>query len=94
MAARIPIPTELIAAFCRRWRIAELALFGSVLTDKFRPTSDIDILVSFAPETRYTLFDRVHGYFDVDLEKVWETVHRDIPSLIAAVEPLIAPGPS
>ena len=38
---------ELIAAFCRKWRIKELALFGSVLTDNFREDSDIDFLVTF-----------------------------------------------
>ena len=31
----------------------------------------------------------VHGYFEVDLAKVWETVHRDLPSLIALIEPLV-----
>ena len=24
-----------------------------------------------------------HGYFDIDMAIVWETVHRDLPSLIA-----------
>ena len=33
----------------------------------------------------------VHGYFEVDLRKVWETVHRDLPSLIAILEQLIPP---
>jgi predicted nucleotidyltransferase len=47
--ARIPIPYDAIAAFCRRWHITELALFGSVLRDDFRPDSDIDVLVEFEP---------------------------------------------
>ncbi len=33
----------------------------------------------------------VHGYFEVDLQKVWYTVHREIPSLIALIEPLVPP---
>lgn len=33
----VDIDKEKIAAFCRRWRIAELAVFGSVLRDDFRP---------------------------------------------------------
>jgi len=33
----------------------------------------------------------VHGYFEVDLEKVWETVQTDIPTLINAIEPLLPP---
>jgi hypothetical protein len=48
---RLPIslPMEAIAAFCQRWNIIELALFGSVLRDDFGPDSDIDVLVTFAP---------------------------------------------
>lgn len=42
---------------CRRWNITELALFGSALREDFRPDSDVDVLVSFAPEARPSLFD-------------------------------------
>ena len=35
---------------CQRWKITELALFGSVLRDDFRPDSDVDVLVDFAPD--------------------------------------------
>ncbi|CAG0958852.1 hypothetical protein PHYC_00616 [Phycisphaerales bacterium] len=45
----IQIPVEQIAAFCRRWRIRELSLFGSVLRPDFGPDSDIDVLVSYEP---------------------------------------------
>ena len=48
-----------IAAFCRRWQVVELALFGSALRDDFGPDSDIDLLVSFNPDARPTLFDVV-----------------------------------
>ncbi len=57
MSARIAIPAEGIAAFCERWQVRELALFGSVLRDDFGPESDIDVLVSFRDEARHTLFD-------------------------------------
>ena len=60
MSARIPIDREKIAEFCRRWKITEFALFGSVLRDDFRPDSDVDVLVTFAPDARYSLFDLVH----------------------------------
>jgi predicted nucleotidyltransferase len=46
----IALPMEEIAVFCQRWRISEFALFGSVLHEGFRPDSDIDVLVTFAPE--------------------------------------------
>jgi len=47
---RIVIPKERIADFCRRWKITELALFGSVLREDFRADSDVDVLVTFAPD--------------------------------------------
>ena len=56
---RIDIPKERIADFCRRWKITELALFGSVLRDDFRPDSDIDVLVTFARGAAWSLFDHV-----------------------------------
>lgn len=59
MTARIAIPADGIAAFCERWQVTELALFGSVLRDDFGPESDIDMLVSFEDSARHTLFDMV-----------------------------------
>lgn len=50
MTENISIPTDAIHDFCRRWRIVELALFGSVLRDDFRPDSDVDVLVVFADD--------------------------------------------
>jgi len=41
-----------LTAFCERWHIRRLALFGSVLRDDFRPDSDIDVVVEFEPDTR------------------------------------------
>lgn len=49
--ARITLPMEAIAALCERWHITRLSLFGSVLRDDFRPDSDVDVLITFAPGT-------------------------------------------
>ena len=57
--ARIDIPKDKIAEFCRKWHITELALFGSVLREDFRPDSDVDVLVSFVEDTHWSLFDLV-----------------------------------
>ena len=57
--AHIELDKEQLAAFCRRWQITELALFGSVLRDDFGPDSDVDVLVRFAPDARHSLFDMV-----------------------------------
>jgi hypothetical protein len=56
---RVRIPRKRLAEFCLRWKITELSLFGSVLRDDFRPTSDIDILVSFSAKAKVGLFDLV-----------------------------------
>ncbi|MEP7284511.1 MAG: nucleotidyltransferase family protein [Chloroflexota bacterium] len=56
----IDLPMDRIAEFCRRWQVIEFALFGSVLRDDFRPDSDIDVLVTFAPGVGWSLFDIVH----------------------------------
>jgi hypothetical protein len=53
----IDIPQEQLGQLCHRWRVKELSLFGSVLRDDFRPDSDIDVLVSFAPDAMWTLWD-------------------------------------
>ena len=53
------IPIDEIDKFCQRWKIVELALFGSALRDDFGPDSDLDILVTFAADARWGLFDHV-----------------------------------
>lgn len=54
---KISISKSEIAAFCKRWQVTELALFGSVLRDDFGPESDVDVLVCFDPQARHTLLD-------------------------------------
>ena len=58
MGTTLEIDQVQIAAFCRRHHIRKLSLFGSVLRDDFRPSSDIDVLVEFEP-------DRVPGFFGI-----------------------------
>lgn len=53
------ISEQELAKFCERWGITELALFGSVLRDDFRPDSDIDVLVQFSPQAHWNLLDFV-----------------------------------
>lgn len=53
----VDIPLDEIKDFCRRWKVQELALFGSALGQDFGPESDIDILIAFSPEATPSLFD-------------------------------------
>jgi hypothetical protein len=55
--AKLRIPKTKLAEFCKRWNVSEFALFGSVLRADFRPDSDVDVLISFAPQAHITLFD-------------------------------------
>ena len=61
--AKIELPQDKIADFCRRHHIRRLALFGSVLREDFGPDSDVDVLVEFEP-------DHVPGFFGLfDLQE-------------------------
>ena len=48
----IEIAQHRLAESCRRNGVRKLALFGSVLTDHFSDTSDVDVLVEFEPGQR------------------------------------------
>lgn len=52
---RLQVSASEITRFCQKWQIEELALFGSVLSDRFNAKSDIDILLGFQPNSRQGL---------------------------------------
>jgi hypothetical protein len=55
----VQLDREGLAAFCRKWRIRELSIFGSALRDDFGPESDLDFLVSFEEGAGWDLWDLV-----------------------------------
>jgi len=55
----IDIPNDKIADFCRRWRIREFSLFGSVIRHDAQPDSDIDVLVSFKEDASWSSFELI-----------------------------------
>ncbi len=55
----LEVPDAAIEAFCRRWKITQIELFGSALREDFRPDSDVDLLVTFEPDSGTSLFDLV-----------------------------------
>ena len=59
MDAKVKPDQNKIAEFCRRWKIAKLSFFGSVLREDFRSDSDIDVLANFAPDADWSLLDHV-----------------------------------
>lgn len=46
-----------VTDFCRKWKISRLSVFGSILREDFNTDSDVDVLVSFAPEEEWSLTD-------------------------------------
>jgi len=55
----ISLDTKKIALFCKKYNIAFLALFGSILTPSFKDSSDVDFLVRFEKDHIPSLFDLV-----------------------------------
>ena len=53
----LSVSREAVAAFCRRWKIAELGLFGSAARGEMRPDSDVDVMVTFARDAEWSLWD-------------------------------------
>ncbi|NJR61018.1 MAG: DNA polymerase subunit beta [Cyanobacteria bacterium CRU_2_1] len=53
----IALPIDTIQAFCQRWQIAELSVFGSILRDDFNANSDVDFLYVLKPDTYWSLRD-------------------------------------
>lgn len=47
MKTAISLPMDEVREICRRYDVAELSIFGSVLSSDFRPDSDVDFLVVF-----------------------------------------------
>ena len=69
-ATRLPLawPAGAMQTFCDRWKVEELAVFGSALRDDFRTDRDVDLLVRFAPEAEWTLLD--HARMERELEEL------------------------
>ncbi len=68
-AKRLPVNKKKIVEFCKRWQISEFSFFGSVLRDDFRPDSDVDVLVSFRLESKWSLWDLID--MQEELEKMF-----------------------
>ncbi|MEQ9437851.1 MAG: nucleotidyltransferase domain-containing protein [Cyclobacteriaceae bacterium] len=60
---------EAIRKLCQNYHVAELYVFGSVLTDRFSSVSDIDFLVQFSGVDPLEYFDNF-----MDLKEALETL--------------------
>jgi predicted nucleotidyltransferase len=72
-----------IDAFCRKWKVKELLLFGSVLTEDFKPDSDVDVLITLDKDAKWTLFewvdmiDELKDIFGREVDLVKKTAIRN-----------------
>ncbi len=64
----IALPQEALVEFCRRWKVEEFYLFGSVLRKDFNANSDVDVMVQFSPDGKWG-FEIVE--MKQELEKIW-----------------------
>jgi predicted nucleotidyltransferase len=63
MIAVVENQRETIAALCRKYGVVRLYVFGSALSEDFRPgESDVDLLVEFGPMDGHS---KAHAYFDM-----------------------------
>jgi len=51
------LPVQKISQFCKKWKIVEFSIFGSYLNEAFSADSDIDVLVKYAHDANWSLFD-------------------------------------
>jgi uncharacterized protein len=77
---QLELPMEAIRDFCQRWGVAEFALFGSILREDFRDESDVDVLLRFDDDVRYSLFDL--GQMGNELEVIFQR-EVDVLDLLA-----------
>lgn len=66
-----------IETLCRQYKVKRLYAFGSVLTDRFAPNSDVDLIVEFNPITTERYAD---NYFNLKFA-LEDALHRNIDLL-------------
>jgi predicted nucleotidyltransferase len=86
LTLNIQLPEDKLAEFYQRWKVSEFALFGFVLRGDFRSDSDIDVLVTFAPDAKrglmtlakmkYELEDLLGRGIDLVSKDAIETSHN------------------
>ena len=55
----LPVSEGTLADFCGRWRIEELALFGSAVRSDFHDGSDFDLIATFSADAHWSVFDHL-----------------------------------
>ncbi|HWJ97873.1 MAG TPA: nucleotidyltransferase domain-containing protein [Acidimicrobiales bacterium] len=82
MLARLSSRSEAIAEACRRHDATALTVFGSAATDTYDDDSDVDLLVSFAPDSPLSRFDAYFGLKEALEEILLRPVDLVTPSAL------------
>ncbi len=72
----IEMNLDRIATLCRKYKVKKLWVFGSILTDRFNDSSDIDFSVSF-DKKNIQLLDYADNYLDF-LDELKGLFSRDV----------------
>ena len=72
----IELNMDKIVALCKKYKVAKLWVFGSILTPRFNEQSDIDFSVSFN-KSEIDLEDYADNYFDL-FDELKNLLHREI----------------
>ena len=70
----IELNIQKIIELCRLYKVKSLAVFGSILTDKFNEDSDVDLLVNFNSND---IDDYVSNYFGLK-EALMKLFNREV----------------
>lgn len=59
MPLQLEINHDQLKKLCKQWKISEVFVFGSALRDDFRPDSDVDLLIDFEKDAKWSLLHLV-----------------------------------
>lgn len=76
----IELNMDRIAALCRRYKVAKLWVFGSILTPRFNDDSDVDFIVEF-DRNRLDLLDYADNFFDF-IDSLKDVFKREIDLVV------------
>jgi len=83
MPLAVAVDQGRIEEFCRKWKVAELSLFGSALGEDFGPESDVDVLVQLDEDAPWDAFhwvdmiEELKDIFGRDVDLVEKTAIRN-----------------
>ncbi len=76
----IEMNIDKIIALCKKYKVAKLWVFGSILTPRFNDRSDVDFLVDF-DEERIELLDYADNFFDF-IHAIEEVIGRKVDMIV------------